>query len=84
MRKLQLLTYVPYDPRPVSDRLAKSELDALRRSIDGLSDWQIGRAMGISETEVTLRMRRVATKLGCTTRYEAAIQAIRLGLVDCD
>jgi hypothetical protein len=62
---------------------AKSELEALRRSMDGLSDWEVGNAMGISETEVVLRLQRAAATLGCATRYEAALRAIRLGLVEC-
>ena len=63
--------------------LAPGELDALRRSMDGLSDWEVGNAMGISETEVLLRLRRATTKLGCATRFEAALRAIQLGLVVC-
>ena len=62
---------------------APGELDALRRSMDGLSDWEVGHAMGISEKEVLLRLRRATAKLGCATKYEAALRAIRLGLVDC-
>lgn len=64
--------------------LAVSELDALRRSMDGLSNWEVGQAMGISETEVLLRLRRAMQKLGCTNKYETALRAIRLGLVHCD
>jgi len=63
--------------------LPVGELDALRRAMEGLSDWAIGQAMGISETEVLLRIRRATQRLGCTTRYEAALRAIRLGLVSC-
>jgi len=74
---------IPYS-RACGDRgLPVGELDALRRSMDGLSDWEIGNAMGISETEVLLRLRRATKTLGCATRYEAALKAIRLGLVAC-
>jgi DNA-binding CsgD family transcriptional regulator len=73
-------------PYPPADNalLPYGELDALRRSMDGLSNWDIGRAMGISETEVLLRLRRAMHKLGCNNKYEAALRAIRLGLVHCD
>jgi len=64
--------------------LLPGELEALRRCMDGMNDWEVGTAIGISETEVLLRMRRVMQKLGCATRYEAALQAIRRGLVTCD
>lgn len=63
--------------------LASSEIDALRRSMDGLTNWEVGEAMGISEKEVLLRLSRAMAKLGCANRYEAALRAIRLGLIDC-
>ena len=74
---------LPYARSKDGTALAIGELDALRRSIDGLSNWEVGQAMGISETEVLLRLRRATTKLGCATKYEAALRAIKLGLVDC-
>jgi DNA-binding CsgD family transcriptional regulator len=73
----------PYPPSGSEEGLAPSELDALRRSMDGLNNREVGSAMGISETEVLLRLRRAIQKLGCTNKYEAALRAIRLGLVDC-
>ena len=74
---------VPYEGGSNANVIAVGELDALRRSIDGLSDWEVGNAMGISETEVLLRVRRAMQKLGCATKYEAALRAIRLGLITC-
>jgi DNA-binding CsgD family transcriptional regulator len=74
---------IPYPRGCGESDLALGELDALRRSMDGLSDWEVGNAMGISETEVLLRLRRATKKLGCATRYEAALRAIKLGLVAC-
>lgn len=74
----------PYARSGDKNMLAISELDALRRSMDGLNNSEVGHAMGISETEVLLRLRRSMKKLGCATKYEAALRAIRLGLVHCD
>lgn len=74
---------VPYALDAEEVPLAKGELDALRWSVDGLSDSDIGEAMGISDTEVLLRLRRATAKLGCSTIYEASLRAIRLGLVSC-
>ena len=74
---------LPYARGSGRNILATGELDALRRSMDGLSDWEVGNAMSISETEVLLRLQRAAAKLGCSTKYEAALRAIRLGLVTC-
>ena len=74
---------LPYAGGRDINTLAAGELDALRRSMDGLSEWEIGNAMSISETEVLLRLQRAMIKLGCVTKYEAALRAIRLGLVAC-
>jgi DNA-binding CsgD family transcriptional regulator len=73
----------PYDRRSDRTSLAKGELDALQWSTDGLTDWEIGSKMGLSATDVTLRIRRAVHKLGCTNRYETALRAVRLGLVNC-
>ncbi len=73
----------PYEHGSDNSKLAKGELDALRWSMDGLSNWEVGREMGLSETEVMLRLRRSMTKLGCANKYELALRAIRLGLVNC-
>ncbi len=62
---------------------APSELEALRRSTDGLNDQDVGHAMGISEKEVLPRLKRATAKLGCVSKYEAALRTIRLGLVAC-
>ena len=75
---------MPYAPSVDAATPAPSELEALRRSMDGLSDREAGDAMSISEKEVLLRLRRAAAKLGCATEYETTLRAIRLGLLSCD
>jgi DNA-binding CsgD family transcriptional regulator len=74
---------IPYAHDEGKGIVAPGELDALARSMDGLSNFEVGCAMGISETEVLLRLRRATERLGCATKYEAALRAIRLGLVTC-
>ncbi len=75
---------IPYQQAGDGTALAKGELEALRWSADGLSDWEVGRQMSISATEVALRLRRAMLKLGCANKYETALRAIRLGLLICD
>ena len=75
---------LPYQRQAEPGKLPPGELDALRRSMDGLSNWEVGRAMGISEMEVLLRIQRTIHTLGCKNKYEAALRAIKLGFVDCD
>ena len=63
--------------------IAKTELEALRWSMDGLTTWEAANRMSISERHVTLLIRNVLTKLGCSSTYQAGLRAIRLGLIQC-
>lgn len=58
------------------------ELEALRWSMDGMTRWEVGRKMGLSERDVALRLERVMRKLGCTSTYESALRAIKLRLIE--
>ncbi len=60
------------------------ELETLRWSMDGMTRWEVGRKMGLSERDVTLRLQRVMRKLGCSSTYEAVLRAIKLRLIECD
>ena len=63
--------------------LAFSELEVLRWTMDGLTSWQVGDRMSISERHVTLLVRRAMQKLSCSSKYETCLRAIRLGLIEC-
>ena len=73
----------PYDRRADRTSLAKSEVDALQWSMDGLNDVEVGVKMNLSSADVTLRLRRAMHKLGCSNKYQTALRAIQLGLVTC-
>jgi DNA-binding CsgD family transcriptional regulator len=75
---------LPYQGAHDALRLASAEIEALRWSIDGLTNGQVGQKMGISPTEALLRLRRAMAKLGCASKYEAGLRAIRLGLISCE
>ena len=62
-------------------RLSKSELEALRWTVDGLTNWEIGRKMALSSYDVALRLHRAMKKLDCGTKYEAVLKGIKLGLI---
>ena len=64
--------------------LANAELEALRWTMDGMTSWQVAERMFISERQVTLLLRRAMQKLGCSSKYETGLRAIRLGLIECD
>ena len=63
--------------------LARSELEALRWTTDGLTSFQTADRMFISERHVTLLVGRAMQKLSCSSKYEACLRAIRLGLIEC-
>ena len=58
------------------------ELEALRWSMDGMTRWEVGRKMGLSERDIARRLERVMRKLGCSSTYESALRAIRLRLIE--
>lgn len=60
------------DPREV---LTERELQVLRELGNGLSNYTIGRTLGIGETTVKTHVSRVISKLGVTSRLQAALVA---------
>jgi DNA-binding CsgD family transcriptional regulator len=74
----------PTRPHPDSEcHLTNGELEALRWTMDGMTKWDVGRKMDLSEYDVTLRLQRAMKKLGCSSTYEAVLRAIKLGLIEC-
>lgn len=74
----------PSKPDPESNwLLSREELETLRWTTDGLTSWEVGARMALSERNVTLLLSRAIQKLGCSSKYEAGLRAIRLGLIDC-
>ena len=69
--------------RDNSCSLANAELDALRWTMDGMTSWEVAGRMSISERHVALLLGRAMRKLGCSSKYETGLRAIRLGLIEC-
>ena len=59
----------------------KRELEVLVLVARGLSNAQIARSLGLSETGVKSRVNRILTRLGLENRVQAAILAYESGLV---
>lgn len=64
-------------------RLAGAELEVLRWTMEGMSSLEVGRRMSMSERHVTLLVRNAMRKLGCSSKYETGLRAIKLGLINC-
>lgn len=62
--------------------LTARERDVLTQIACGLSNKRIARELGISEATVKVHVSNVLRKLGVTDRTQAALHAVREGLVD--
>jgi len=67
--------------RPAHRDLTAREGDVLRLVVEGLANKQIAQRLGIGEKTVKTHVSRVLGKLGVADRTQAAVLAIREGLV---
>jgi DNA-binding NarL/FixJ family response regulator len=68
----------PLDEQPA---LTKRELEVLRLVVAGKTDREIGQELSIAERTVRNCLQSIYDTLSVNTRVEAAVQAVRLGLV---
>jgi NarL family two-component system response regulator LiaR len=68
--------------RIAQDDLTPRERDVLRLMVEGLANKQIAQRLGIGEKTIKTHVSRVLAKLGVADRTQAAVLAIRQGLVD--
>jgi DNA-binding NarL/FixJ family response regulator len=81
-RLMSSLREVP-DGQPVSN-LTSRELDVLRLVAGGKPNKEIATELAISERTARTHVSRVLRKLGLSSRTQAALWAVREGLVDLD
>lgn len=82
----QLIEWVaarPQDPSPPPP-LTPREMDVLRLVVRGMSNKQIAGALGTAENTVKEQLSAVFAKLGLKDRTQAALFAVRTGLVRPD
>jgi DNA-binding NarL/FixJ family response regulator len=68
-------------PATTSGGLTERELDVLRLLVAGHSDREIGEALYISPRTASKHVANILAKLDAGTRGEAAVLAVRTGLV---
>lgn len=68
-------------PGSMTDGLTERELDVLRAVARGLSNKEIGEALGIATNTVQVHLRNIFAKLGVGDRTEAVAYAIRQGWI---
>jgi len=69
------------EEEPDSSRLTKRELEVLKLVVDGKTNQGIGHSLGISEKTVEKYLEAVFNKLGVSSRVEAAVYAVREGMI---
>jgi DNA-binding CsgD family transcriptional regulator len=72
---------LPKTLRPERPALTPRELEALRWTMDGKTAWEVGTILGISERTAVHHVNNAMHKLGCATKHQAVLKALRLGLI---
>lgn len=73
---------VSAEHRPQTPNLTPRELEVLRWTMEGKTAWEVGAILGISERTAVMHLSNATHKLGCTTKHQAVVKALRLGLID--
>jgi DNA-binding CsgD family transcriptional regulator len=63
--------------RPLTPR----ELEVLRWTMEGRTAQQVGDRLAIAERTVNMHSRNAIKKLGCASKHQAVLKALRLGLL---
>ena len=66
-------------PEPLTER----ETDVLRLLAQGMSNQEIARALNVGDQTIKTHVSHILAKLGVPSRTQAALHAIRIGLVSC-
>jgi NarL family two-component system response regulator LiaR len=80
---LQEITH-PSDRPPTPNPLTEREEEVLRLVAQGLSNQDIARKLNISDPTVRMHVSNIMSKLRLATRIQAALYALREGLVSLD
>jgi DNA-binding NarL/FixJ family response regulator len=68
--------------RPPNSELSNRELQVLKLIVKGMSNKQIGEALGISQSTVKWHVNIVLARLNVSDRTGAAVTALRRGIVE--
>ena len=76
-----LRVLVPQAAVPVLPNLTPRERECLQWTIEGKTAWEVGGILGISEQTAVRHLNNATHKLGCVNKHQAAVKALRLGLI---
>jgi DNA-binding CsgD family transcriptional regulator len=73
---------LPDTPQPApAQRLTRREVEVLNWTKEGKSAWAVGQILGMSEATVQSHLRNVRRKMGVSSKHQAVLRAISLGLI---
>jgi len=81
LRNLESAEKTNESPEDLVEQLTAREMDILRLMVEGLTNQAIGDVLGLSAGTIKGYVQTVMHKLGTTDRTQAAVKAIRMGLV---
>ncbi|MEW6240987.1 MAG: response regulator transcription factor [Chloroflexota bacterium] len=81
LRSLESAEKTDESPEALVEPLTAREMDILRLMVEGLTNQAIGDVLGLSAGTVKGYAQTVMHKLGTNDRTQAAVKAIRMGLV---
>jgi DNA-binding CsgD family transcriptional regulator len=67
--------------REAIPKLPARQLEILKLSMEGKSAWVVGSLLGISENTVNYHMKQLYRQLGVSTKQQAMLRAMDLGLI---
>lgn len=77
--------FAPDQPQPESvPSLTRRELECLKWIMVGKTSWETGQILRCSEAAVNFHLNNVRQKFGVSSRSQAVVKAIRLGLLILD
>lgn len=62
-------------------RLTERELEVLRWTMEGKSAWAVGEILSVSENTVNFHLRNVLRKLDASSKHQAVLKAMSLGIL---
>jgi two-component system, NarL family, response regulator LiaR len=83
-RQVLAQMHAPIPTEPFVNELTNRELEVLKLMANGLSNAEIARKMVVSNATVHTHVNRILTKLNLSSRTQAALYAIKKGLVSLD
>lgn len=76
-----LRVLLPPEQQIDSPRLTPRELECLHWTMEGKTAWEVGAILSISERTAVLHLNNAMHKLGSTSKHQAVLKALRLGLI---